>query len=90
MENEVRANYGTTAEVAITFIAEDGSEKVVKLPDAKDSSAIQSAAISFANLATNSDTAVIGVSSNSGLVVPTAIKIDLIETTRTKIYDTQG
>lgn len=89
MENEVRASYGTTAEVAITFIAEDGSEKVVKLPEAKDSNSIQAAAIGFANLAISSDSAVIGVNSNSGLVVPTAVKIDLIETTRTKIYNTQ-
>lgn len=84
--DETYSNYGTTAEVEITLIAEDGTEKTFKLPEAKDSNSIQAAAIGFGNLATSSDSAIIGVNSTNGLVVPTKIRIDLVETTRTAIY----
>ncbi len=87
--DETRAIYGTTTEAIVTFVSATGQEKSIKIPEAKDESAIYSYANAFANLATNSDTYVIGFPSESAdgsFDVPARVKIDVVTTTRTNVY----
>ena len=84
--DETKATYGTVRELAVTLINGD-YEKTFKLPNPKTAGAIGEYATTFANLATNNDTAVIGVDTSDGIVTPTGVRIDIIETTRTNVYE---
>lgn len=86
--DETRATYGTTNEVVVTLVGENGTEKSFKLPTLLEATDVAAAAADFAAVAVNSDTAYIGVTSEAdgGLSTPLSVTVDLVTTTRTKVY----